>query len=103
MIKLIEKPLTNTCLHRVKKGETLQSICVKYNTTKFQIMKDNPYFTDIYAGCMLLISNCNKQIYIVQPADNIGKIAKKLNKTEEEIVQIAGCNVVFIGQILEFD
>lgn len=103
MIKLIDKPLTSTTLHRVREGETMQSICTKYNTTKHQIMKDNPYNIEIYPGSMILISNCNKQIYIVNPLDNISKIAKKLNKTESEIREIVGGSVVFIGQILEFD
>ena len=103
MIKLIENQLNTNLLYRVKTGETIESICAKFNTTRHQIIKDNPYNIEIHAGSLLYISNCNKKIYIVQPTDSINKIAQKLGKTESEIRKIVNGEVVFIGQILEFD
>jgi len=102
MIRLIEKNLTKSVLHRVQEGESIDSICMKYNTTRHRLMLDNPYFTSLYVGCLLYIGNCNKKVYIVKPTDTIKSIAKKLDFSEDKLIKLVGPQV-FIGQIIEYE
>lgn len=102
MIRLIENNLTDSVLHRVKEGESIESICLKYNTTRHRLMLDNPDFSSLYAGCMLYISNRNKKIYVVQPTDTVSSIIKKLGLKESKSQELSNSQV-FIGQIIEYD
>ena len=102
MIEIINKPLTKSALYRVQTGDTMESISIKFNTCAQRILLDNPYFTDLYAGCLLYISNINRRVYIVKPADTINSICKELGISREKLIQDNKIRTLFIGQMLEY-
>ncbi len=102
MIEIINKPITENMLYRVKDGDTMESICKKFGTTTQRIFADNPYFSELYAGCILYMSHCNKNIYIVQPLDTIESISKKLKISAEKLTKDNNIKSLFIGQMLEY-
>lgn len=97
----------------IKRGDTLSSLAIKYNTTVQELVNlnsiQNPNL--IYAGQTLKIPNneetSNSQngeiVYIVKRGDYLGKIASQYNTTVSEIASInniSNVNLIYPGQKL---
>lgn len=84
-------------IHRLKKNETLESVCAFYNVS-VKDMKTINNINEIWEGMCLLIPEPNSVLYIVKPLDTIKKIAEEFNVSEEYIKEKNKILNVFIGQ-----
>lgn len=106
----------NYIRYKIKKGDTLSEIAIKYNTTVAELVRINNIKNPniIYANEILLIptknnsissgnDDRNNTIYIVQKGDNLYNIAKRFNTTVRNIVNnnnIKNPNLIYPGQRL---
>ena len=106
----------NYIRYKIKKGDTLSEIAIKYNTTVAELVRINNIKNPniIYANEILLIptknnsissgnDDKNNTIYIVQKGDNLYNIAKRFNTTVRNIVNnnnIKNPNLIYPGQRL---
>jgi glycosyl hydrolase family 25 len=104
----------NYIRYKIKKGDTLSEIAIKYNTTVAELVRINSIKNPniIYANEILLIptknnsissgnDDKNNTIYIVQKGDNLYNIAKRFNTTVRNIVNnnnIKNPNLIYPGE-----
>jgi len=101
MIKKIEEKrdwLFYTC----KDGDSLESVANLLHISKEEILKSNPMFSKIYAGCVLYICGLGKVRTVVAPLENLESIAQKYGTTVEKIKQDNNLksDKVFVGMQL---
>ena len=114
----VPEPDNNTVAYttyKVKKGDTLNAIAKKYNTTKEEIMEVNPSIKDpnkIYIGQEILIPvstqqestppSTNEKVYhTVQKNETLSGIAKKYGTNYLKLATLNGIvnpNKIYIGQ-----
>ncbi len=91
-------------IYEVSKGDTLESIAKKFNTTvsNLQDINDKDY---IVLGELIIVPNNTKRewfdIYTVQKGDSLYKIAKEYNISLEDLLSINGLdkeNYIYPGQ-----
>ena len=98
-VELIKQTKVVDIIYFVKRGDTLFSICSKFNIDEKQIIDDNNLKThNVEEGDILWIRKKNSATYIVKPLDTIEKIAHKFNVTEDHIKQLNNIKNVYIGQ-----
>ena len=104
-------PVTGSSSYTVKKGDTLASIALHFQTTINALLRANPGITNrnvinvgqiIYLpGATLTMSN-GQVIYIAKSSDTMGAIARQFNKTLSALIganpQISNPNLIFPGQ-----
>lgn len=101
------------CTYTIKRGDNLWKIANKYNTTvkKLAILNGIRNVNRIYVNQKIKIPinldignyDCGHCIYTVKKGDTLYKIAKKHNKTIEEIAklnEIKNVNYIYVGQRL---
>ena len=99
--------------YKIKWGDTLSEIALKYNTTVSALVSlnniSNPNL--IYAGDNLIIGykntnelhDCNHTLYTVKSGDTLSNIALKYNADMSEIVnlnEIENPNLIYVGDVL---
>jgi murein DD-endopeptidase MepM/ murein hydrolase activator NlpD len=78
----------NTYMHKVKSGESLWAIAVKYNTSIDVIKSMNALDqTQIFVSQILKVPKVTvKEIYVVRKGDTLTAISQKTNQSIEEII-----------------
>jgi len=107
-------PSTGQITHVVQRGENLFRIALRYGTTVEAIANANGIANParIYAGQVLLIPSPGAQppappagetTYVVQPGDNLFRIALRYNMSHLYLAQyngIANPSLIYVGQVL---
>ena len=81
-------------LYVVEKDDTLNSIALKFNTTKNMLIVDNRLSDEVKEKDYLYIKRY-KTVYSVAVCDTLDSIAKKFNMTKEEILRINRINYIY--------
>ena len=97
---------TTTITYKVVRGDTLEKIAKKYNTTVDSLVALNNIKDKdkIYAGQVLKIDKKSNTIYTVVAGDTLSKIAKKYNTTVDNLVALNGIvdkDKIYMGQKLK--
>lgn len=100
------QPTASYQMHVVKKGESLYSIAKVYGIPVDLLVKENHIQSNTYLkiGDQLLISTQSQVVdYLVQPGDNLTRIAKKFHTSIQAIVQENSLksNSLKVGQALK--
>ena len=82
--------------YRVKRGDTLLSVCEFFNLSVIKAVKDNMLEKDIEEGDMLIIYK-DENLYEVQPLETFSSISKKLCISEEELRRLNPIPYLFYG------
>jgi LysM repeat protein len=104
-------PVIGSSSYTVKKGDTLASIALRFQTTINALLRANPEITNrnvitvgqiIYLpGATITFSN-GQVIYIAKSSDTMGGIARQFNTTLNALIgsnpQISNPNLIFPGQ-----
>ncbi len=98
------KALNNT--YKVKSGDTLYNLASKFNTTVDELKNINNLSSNILSvGQILKIPSINNsfETYIVEAGDTLYSIARKVNRTVQDIKKINNLtsDILKIGQILQ--
>ena len=111
--EIVEPPKPEpTNSYTVVKGDTLNGIAKKFNTTLAEILKVNPQITNpniIYVGQVINLPTTNEPeeiIYTVQKGDTLSGIAKKYGTTYQELARInniANPNQIYVGQKIKIE
>lgn len=90
--------------YTVKKGDTLYNIALTTGVNIDTLQKINGLDSDdyIYAGESILIPNSNMDAYIVEDNETITEVAKKLNVSTSQLVDINRNIFLLPGQLLFF-
>ena len=64
--------------YRVKKGETLFSVCHEFSIPVMKVIKDNALKEEIREGDILYLEMDGKNTYMVEPMDDYESVSKKL-------------------------
>lgn len=94
--------LTKKFLYRVQIGDSLNSICKKFNSSKENIFRNNPDI-DLYPGEPIEICVNDFLTHIVKPMETLSEIAKIFNVSVEKLKEdnTLTSNKIYIGQILK--
>lgn len=84
-------------MYRASEDVTADELARRYNTTAENIKKLNDTTDVIRKGERVIIDCAEGEYYVVQPFDDVGKIARKFGADEKRIVEYNG-KCVFIGQ-----
>lgn len=79
--------LKGSGVYRVQEGDSLDSLAVKYSTTKAILIYDNNLNKDIEKGDVLYIKTF-KNIYIVGVLDTPETLSKKFKTTIEKLYEL---------------
>lgn len=86
--------------YRLKRDETLASVCRKFSIPFSAIIKENEGLETAF-GVTLKIPRFSGRIYTVKPLDTISSVAEKFGISEEELVAINGVTYLSPGIILD--
>ena len=99
--------------YKIKSGDTLSEIAVKYNTTVRHLVQINNIKNPnlIYAGEIITISHnrndkINGKTYVVKWGDTLSEIAVKYNTTVSKLVKlnnISNPDLIYAGETLKID
>lgn len=81
-------------VYRVQEGDTLDSIALKYSTTKAILVFDNRLIEEVSKGDILFIRSFRK-VYTVTVYDTEESVSKKLNTTIEKIYELNKINCIY--------
>ncbi len=81
--------------YRVQKGDTVFSLCVKFQLNISTLKKDNALYKEIEEGDVLFIQTNDG--YKIKPEDTLSSLSEKFNVSEEEILSKNGIPYVFYG------
>ena len=88
-------------LHKVRKGESLASICTRYEVQTRDILRYNNLTREgVAAGVILCIDKMDEIRHIVRPFESIDKISNKYGVSTERIRQFNNITNVFVGEII---
>ncbi len=114
----------NTCNYTIQRGDTLQKIAYKYNTTVQAILAVNPQIVNpnlVYPGQVIVIPSCTGTggipsptpipqptggpTYYVQAGDTLRIIANRFGTSVDAILavnpQITNANLIYVGQAIK--
>lgn len=87
--------------YRVKRGDTLKSVCFRFNAPIFKVIEINKLKCEIEEGDIIeIVSLKNAKEYFVQPFDTIDSVAKKFNVSIAELKEKNGVDYAVFGTIL---
>ena len=92
----LEKKFT----YRVCEQDTLNSICIKFNTCKENILRNNNEIP-LYAGEIIEITLNDFVIHIIKPTETLESVARIYNISCEELKNLNNLNnnKLFIGSV----
>ncbi len=79
--------LNGSGVYRVQEGDTLDSLALKYSTTKAILIYDNNLSGDVIKGDTLYIRTF-KNVYTVTVLDTPNSVCEKLNITLEKLYEL---------------
>ncbi len=99
---IIEKSSSKKFLYQCEPNDDLNSISNRFGVSIEQIKQDNPYFSNIYTGCVLLIGADNKKRIIVKPMQKLADIAREYDTTIAELIALNNLKSeqIFVGMQL---
>lgn len=85
--------------YRVNINETLQDVCKKFNTSKSNILRNNPEL-NLYAGEWIIIRENDFKIHHVKPIETLEIISNIYNIEVEKIIKDNNLQTtkLYIGQ-----
>lgn len=88
--------------YRVNLGDTIPTLCQKFNTSKENILRNNNQI-DLYAGEWIYIKQNDYILHIVKPMETLNDVAKKHNVEMQKISKDNNLisTKLFIGQELK--
>lgn len=94
--------MLNNFKYRVLPGDTENSICVKFNTSKQNILRNNPQIP-LYAGEWIEIEVNNFLSHIVKPMQTLDEISKLYGISVENIKEFNKLQTdkLYIGQLIK--
>lgn len=111
-IPTVEKPEHNTeniIIYRIKRGDTLSGLAIKYHTTVRDLVYVNQIKNPnlIYTGERIIISqnriNDSQKTYKVKWGDTLSEIAQKYHTTVSHLVElnkIKNKNLIYAGEMI---
>ncbi len=105
MIKVLEKPAVDELLYTCVEGDTLNSIAQKFNISPDDIIRNNPLFSSVYAGCMLWLTDIGRRKIVVQPMQTLYDIASIYDVPVDRLIKINNLKStkIFVGMQLKID
>lgn len=100
IIDVIEK--NGRGVYRVEEGDTLESLALKYSTTKEILIRDNNLDGEVINGDVLYIRTF-KKVYTVGVLDTPYIVAKKLNVTIEKLYDLNGVDYLYPYQRIIYE
>lgn len=94
--------LSKEFYYRVNEGDSLQDICLKFNTSVDNILRNNLEIP-LYAGEWIKITQNEYVVHIVKPTETIDKIANEYNVNVKDLLVFNNLEneKLFIGQQLK--
>ena len=90
MIEILEKKQSDNLLYTCVERDTLESIAAKFGVSVADIMRDNPLFSSVYAGCVLYLTGLGKTRVFVKPLQTIDDVAAENGVSVESIMRLNG-------------
>ncbi len=88
-------------LHKVRNGESLNSISNRYEVATREVLNDNNITREaVREGLILCINKINEKRHIVKPFETLDKISAKYSVSKEKIRQFNKITEVFVGEII---
>jgi len=85
--------------YRVQAGDSVLSVCQRFNCSMGKLISLNELKTEICAGDVLLVER-EKTIYMVKATDTLEKIAKRFNLSPQCILEKNCVPYIFCGLII---
>jgi spore germination protein YaaH len=86
--------------YRVLEGDSLVNLCQKFNCSLGKLIFKNNLKKEISAGDILLIESSDN-LYYVKPTDTLKELAKRFNKSEQDILENNHLDYLFCGIYIE--
>ena len=81
--------------YRVKKEDSIFSLCNNFNLCPFKLILDNNLSCEIAEGDLLYIEQFESSVYKVKPFESLDCLSKKFNISIDELRKING-NLPFV-------
>lgn len=94
--------LAKEFLYRVKTGDTIKDLCIRYNTNKTNIIRNNDSI-ELYPGEWIKIKVNDYLSHFVKPMETLSKIAKQYDvsieklKSDNNLIETR----LYIGQLIK--
>ena len=85
--------------YRVQSGDSVLSLCQRFNCSMGKLIFVNQLKMEISAGDILLIER-EKRVYMVKQCDTIEKIAKEFCLSPEQILEKNNIPYIFYGLVI---
>lgn len=94
--------LAKEFLYRVKENDNILDLCMKFNTSKSNIIRNNNKI-DLYTGEWIKIKVNDYLSHFVKPMETVSKIAKQYNISIEKLKADNNLkeNRLYIGQLIK--
>ena len=94
--------LAKEFLYRVKENDNILDLCMKFNTSKSNIIRNNNKI-DLYTGGWIKIKVNDYLSHFVKPMETVSKIAKQYNISIEKLKADNNLkeNRLYIGQLIK--
>lgn len=94
--------LAKEFLYRVKENDNILDLCMKFNTSKLNIIRNNNKI-DLYTGEWIKIKVNDYLSHFVKPMETVSKIAKQYNISIEKLKADNNLkeNRLYIGQLIK--
>ena len=92
---LKEAGINRLGLYLVKVGDSVQSICKRFNLPPVALICSNNLKAEPEPESMLVLPKCSGKIYTVQVGESIESICQKFNITREAVIQKNSCTYVY--------
>ena len=104
MIKIVESK-ANQVLYTSRIGDSLESIAMHFSVNVESILRDNPLFSTLYPGCVLLITGIGQKRVVVRPLQTLDEIAKENGVSKQNLMKRNNLTSekVFVGMPLYID
>lgn len=98
----MEIVLAKEFLYRVKENDNILDLCMKFNTSKSNIIRNNNKI-DLYTGEWIKIKVNDYLSHFVKPMETVSKIAKQYNLSIEKLKADNNLkeNRLYIGQLIK--
>ena len=83
--------------YRVINGETVNSLCAKFNLPTALFIKENNLSKELEDGDLVIITKYSCKLYSVLPLDTLNSISKKFNLNKEELKEKNKIDYVYYG------
>ena len=92
---LKEDGINRLGLYLVKAGDSIQSICKRFQLPPVALICSNNLKAEPEPESMLVLPKCSGKIYTVQVGESIESLCRKFDITREEFIQKNSCTYVY--------